>query len=276
MDTTLPIFHIAELYDVELKNGIFAYFTSHRRNLSVNGNTYISIPLQRGAISFHSDLQVDKMDISFGIIGVTIGERNYSIPEVIRKGFLRNAKITLWYYDYFLKTATKKRFPCYVTGDVSFDGASCTVSCGSILDRLKNKIPTKVCSEFCQYDLFDEFCTVNKATYKVSSAVGANSTDIIIYSDIFLFSNHAEGYWGPGGEIVFSSGENQYVSAGIFSHYDGYVKLEVPLPDAPGVGDTFDAYPACNKTGLMCAETFDNYANFDGDEYAPRAEVMYG
>ena len=272
--TTLSV---AELYKVVLGNGYTAsaYFTNHDTSISYNGATYQPIPIARTNISYHSDLQVDKVDVSFGLVGLTIGDRDLTIPQVIRADFLKNAHLYIYLYDTANSALLSTLFEGFLTGDISYNQGVVTCSFGSILDKLQQKFPHLIYSEFCNHNLFDTYCGLIKADYKSTGTVIAGTTKSLIYANVFSFSIQSEGYWDKG-EIMFTSGDNENISRTIKKHYSGYVDLMSPFPFFPKEDDTFDVYPGCDKSGETCDTKFSNYDNFFGFETIPKPEVLYG
>lgn len=276
MDLTQPQLTLAELYEITTTDGSIARFTSHDANITYGVDTYQAIPIGRSQIAYHIDLQVDKVDVSFSLVGITVGTKSYTIPQVIRKGFLRDAHVKIYLIDYIAKDELKILFEGWVTGNISYNQGIVSISVGSILDKLSEKFPKIIYSEFCNHQLFSTYCGLVKSTYKHTGAAGSGSTQSKIYSSVFAFSNHAEGYWTKG-EIKMTSGENNGISKTVIKHYDGYIELLIPFPLTLAVGNAFEAYPGCDKSGKTCAEKFNssNYANFLGFEYIVKPEILY-
>lgn len=337
IDYTTTKLTIAELYRITCQDSSIARFTSHDANIIYDGETFQAIPIKRTPVQYHADLQVDKVDISFGLIGIVVGDKSLSIPQVIRRDFLRNAHVEILRVDYIaigsaipwvaetVKTlnelvnptvannyyykctddgttglteptwptidgetvvdgtvtwtcmkASDLQFDGYVTGAISFNAGIITISVGSLLDRLKDTFPKIAYTETCNHKLYSTYCGLNKATYKESGTVDALSTTQIIYDAIFLFSHRAQGYWLKG-ELKFTNGNNDGISRSIEVHGDGYVKLMFPFPESLAIGNTFDAWPGCDKTGVTCSTKWlvNNYENSFMFEYIPKPELLY-
>jgi len=245
----------AELYKIVLDGNYVAsaYFTPHDKNISYNGATYQSIPIKRSNISYHSDLQVDKVDVTFGIVGITIGDDTLTIPQIIERDYLKNAHLCIYLYDWENSVLLSTRFEGYLTGDIIYNQGSITCSFGSILDKLQDKFPKFIYSEFCNHNLFDEYCTLATGDYAFTGICTDGSTNKVIYDDVLLkFVNHPEGYWTKG-EIKITSGANINISRTIKQHFDGYVTLNIPLPATVATTDTFRIWPGCDKSGETCA-----------------------
>lgn len=268
---------IAELFTIITPNGITARLTSHSENITYDGNEYLAIPMRRGTISTKADLEVDKVEVEMAILGLTIGGQSYSMLQVLKRGFLRDASVRIVAVDYEDLTYDKFRFHGFISDSIAYTSGVMSFNVGSALDRLKDKFPKLIYSEFCPHLLFGTYCTLNEATWRESGTVLFSTTSSRIYSDVFLFSNKAQGYWLRGEILVTDVASEEYdVGRVILAHEDGYVDLLLPFGSAPLTGETFNVWPGCDKSGETCADTFNNYANFLGFEYIPKPEVMTG
>lgn len=276
IDLTKTQLEIAELYKIELEMySASAYFTSYKTSFSFGGQSYQAIPIKRGDIQFHSDFSTDKLDIQAGIIGIQVGTLTLSMYRVVREGYLRNAKVTVYLVEAANPANYQTVFIGWINGDVTYNQGILTLSCGSLLERLKDKFPRLIYSEHCNHSLFDDYCGLNKATYQENGTCLINSTERYIYSTIFSTTSHPLKYW-KNGEVLMTSGLNTGMYRTILFHANGFVTLSVPFYQTIGIGDTFVAIPGCNKTGAQCDEKFSNYANFLGFEYIPKPDVMWG
>lgn len=273
MDLTNIRNTLTEIYELQLTNGLTAYFTPHSTNITYLGRTYQSIPMSRSNIAYHSNLQADKVDITMGVVGVIIGGNQLTIPQIIKRGYFRYMRVRILLLDYVALANAVVRFDGYLTGGISYDQGTMTISVGSILDKLNDKFPKLVYSEYCQHKLFDTRCGLSKASYSQNGVVGANSTVVTIYSTVFAYSNRRQGWWVRG-ELLMTSGNNDTISRMVVEHFDGYVTLITPFPEEVETDDTFTVYWGCDRTGQTCANKFNNYANFFGFEYIPKPEMI--
>lgn len=268
---------IAEIYQITCTDGSIARFTSHDQDIVYGGNTYQAIPIKRGGITYHTDLQVDKVDITFGLVGIKVGTKEYTIPEIVRRDFLRDANVKVYSIDYVNPLPVKLRFDGFITGDITYNKSLLTLSVGSILDRLNEKFPKLIYSEYCNHKLYDAYCGLNKDTYKQSGTVLVNSTRRKIYANVFLFSNKPQGWWVRGEiKVTNEAAQNYNVSRSILVHGDGYIETMLSFPNNFTPGDTFDIWAGCDRTGVTCATKWltSNYANFLGFEYIPKPEIL--
>lgn len=124
-----------------------------------------------------------------------------------------------------------------------------------------------VYSHACRYDLFDKNCTLNKASFAVSGSV----TTVINDRRTFTSTGLANpiGYFAYG-YIVWNSGFNVGLSTDIKNHSILHqIELQLNTPGPIFVGDTFTAYPGCDKLKGTCLTKFSNLINFGGYPYLP-------
>lgn len=153
--------------------------------------------------------------------------------------------------------------------EVDMGRTGACVSVNSHLELLNVQMPRNLFQAPCRHRLFDAGCTLSAPSYAVSGTVGAGSTRSVLLS----------GAAAPGGSgnytlgrVVFSSGVNSGFSRSVRSWVPGTFALISPLPFMPASGDTFSAYPGCDKTLGTCG-AFGNTANFGGHPFIPAPET---
>ena len=77
---------LAEVYYITLVDGTVLTYTSHDAAITWGVDTYTPLPIKRTDIKYYSNLQVDSVTINVGLVGVTIGANNYTIPQIINRG----------------------------------------------------------------------------------------------------------------------------------------------------------------------------------------------
>ena len=77
------------------------------------------------------------------------------------------------------------------------------------------------------------------------------------------------------GYITFLTGPNAGITRGVrqYANASGQVLLWIPLPNAPTLGDSFNAFPGCDKQQSTCNTKFGNLINFAGKPYIPIPET---
>lgn len=121
----------------------------------------------------------------------------------------------------------------------------------------------------CQWPLYGAGCTLSASAFAVSGAAASGGA-LLFDSNL----TNPDQYFDEG-YLTFTSGVNNGLTRGIrqYANASGQVLLWVPLPFAPNVGDTFNAYPGCDKLQATCSGKFNNLINFQGKPYIPIPET---
>jgi len=149
---------------------------------------------------------------------------------------------------------------------------------------------------FSQDDVFEEFTFIATATGSGYIYLCADNTDTtIIWDDISRREvladpktgaveagsstvliidtanrTEADGYWNNG-IIEITSGVNDgEIRMVKESNSSGNIDIIIPLPNTPGIGDTYSIERGCDKTAMMCKMKHDNWINFGGFKALPK------
>lgn len=156
-------------------------------------------------------------------------------------------------------------------GEVDISGPTATITINDYRSLLSTQMPYELFQGMCRYVLFSPGCTLNKATFAVNGTVIGGSTQSSITNTLGAPAGSATYTLG---RIVMTSGNNNGFSRSI-SSWGGPATpfvLNDPLPFAIRSGDTFTAYPGCDKTQVACNK-FGNILNFGGFPFIPAPEM---
>jgi len=279
LDLTKEELYIAEIYKITLSTGKELFLTNYgkmermaKKLPVIDKHMYEPIPIKRSKIKFYMDLRIDIVNIEFGIQSFTIEGK--SIVQAIDYGWFDGAKVIITQVNPDDVTQQREIFRGNVNKGIQYNRKIVKLSVTSILDILKREVPRIMYQEQCNHQLFNTYCGLTKSSYKETGSVEANSTNIKIYnSSVFGSGNHSLGYFELG-ELKMTSGNSNGISKPIRTHNDGHIILYETFKLGISVGDTFEVYPGCDKSGTTCDNKFNNYANFLGFEYIPRPDVL--
>ncbi|MDE2473140.1 MAG: phage BR0599 family protein [Bradyrhizobium sp.] len=160
--------------------------------------------------------------------------------------------------------------------DIGRTAASFTLN--SHLELLDLPMPRNLYQAPCIHTLFDVGCTLNAASFAVSTTISSVGSASTIY-----VPNQTLGGSGTAtlGRLVCTSGQNQGFSRTIRTWDAGDpalpagttgIGLIAPLPFLPAVGDAVTIYPGCDKQLTTCA-AFNNIPNYGGETLIPPPEL---
>lgn len=279
-DFTQKQLHIAELYQIILGDGTLIPCTSCDTDLTVGGVVYYAIPIRRDTIRYQANLEVDRVSISVALSGLEIGGTPVDTITLLRGNAFRNASVKIYVCD---PTQIGVVDPYmiwdgYITGDIGYDSGILNLKCGSILDRLSDKFPKVIYTEFCQHRLYSQarggalytLCELDETSWKLSGTVqvAGGSTMWQVFSTLFAYSAYPSPYFDQGKFYIGSYARS------IRYHGDGYVMLLSPLPAAPADGATIYASPGCDRTSATCRDKFNNLTHFFGFEFIPKPGML--
>lgn len=267
-------FQKADLYTLTLSGGLLVRWSAADIELSYGGQPFLLGPIiKRGPIT-------DKMGLEASTLEMTISARDDTLVngvpliQFIKNRGLDGANLKLervfmpdWKSPI---TGGVIRFSGKVTSVGDIAGSSCKITVTSWSILLNVNYPPNVYQAGCIHSLYDQGCTLNKASFKSSLIVSSTSPTTSSFRP--TTSPQASGYWSQG-FLTFTSGANNGLQRTVRS-WDG-TTLEVipPLPVAPAAGDTFDIYAGCDLTHGTCLNKFNNLIHFKGTPFVPIPET---
>lgn len=260
------------------KDGAILGFTDFDQDLVIAGLTY------RAAASFNRSNIADEASIN-GVSNLELQTvfDDDSISEVdLIKGKYDFAEVQIFMVNYLdLPTSLTASPPKLIKlnrgllGQFKNDGRQLTASCRSLGDKL-NQTDGSVTSRTCRYQLGDEKCTVNLASFTHNCEIASVSTKQLFYLDS---SAPQINDYGDQGKLTFTSGENAGITTQILD-YDSEARITLwkPLPYLPQPGDTVILVAGCDRYYSTCGDKFDNAINFGGEHgdgnYIPGQDEM--
>jgi uncharacterized phage protein (TIGR02218 family) len=262
-------FYMADLYTIRLNGGFTVRYTSWDQNLVSGPNTFTSFRIERSKINTIAGIEVDTLEVD------VYADQNDMLNgspwfAAVQQGALDSATLKL--ERVFMPTAGDTSLGTIIlfSGRVSDTEVSRTmakITVKSELELLNTQLPRNLFQAGCLHTLFDNGCQLNKANYAVAGTVVAGSktsinTNLGQGSDYFTL-----------GTVKFTSGVNAGVSRSVRYYSGGAFVFALPLVTTPSVGDTFLAYPGCDKQQSTCSGKFNNLINFRGFPYVPVPET---
>ena len=256
-------------FEVATKPGNYAMTTA----APVVGNTFDggSVLIERSKIRTIIGVEVDTLDVTLHaqpthLVGAT------PILQALRAGLFDAAQVKL--ERVFMPTwgdtslGTMILFAGLVA-DMDIGRFKATLRVNSNLQRLNVQLPRNLYQPGCLNTLFDGNCTLGKGSFGVASSATSGSTTTSVHCGL----GNPSGYFDLG-TITFGSGTNAGLSVSVKQFAAGVFTLAMPLISAPAVGDTFTAYPGCDKSQATCTTKFNNLPNFRGQPYVPSPDTV--
>ena len=263
---------MADLYTITLTSGTTLRYTTWDTNLVVAGNTFLTGPpgIARSAIEEKTGLDVATLEVT---IEASLTDTINGVPilQAIGQGLLDGAgfRIDRLFMDASSsQIGTVVRFSGFIgpVEELTRSGAKLTANAATAYLNLQ--LPSIILQPGCTNTLFDARCGLLKSSFAKNLTVQAPCT----VNKIITSSGQPDTYF-DNGQLVFTSGSNNGLVKAIRQFIGGVFFFNSPLPFVPTAGDTFTAYPGCDKTQSTCTGKFNNLGNFEGFPYVPAPET---
>ena len=265
-------FIMADLYTLTTVTGVVARYTSYDMDLVVDGHVFDS----QGPMLFRSSvrtvvgIEVDSLDMTIQA-NETHLLMGAPILQVAHNGGLDGARVQLERIFMGAPGDTSAGTLILFDGrvsDVQISRTEARLTIKSDLELLNIQMPRNLYQPGCLNTLFDSGCGLAKSAWGVAGTVSVGATLTSIPCSIA----QASGYFDAG-TITWVTGINAGVTRTVRRYTPGLVTLSLPLKSIPKGGDTFIAYPGCDKAQATCQVKFINLDRFRGFPYVPIPET---
>lgn len=269
---------LAELYTLALLGGTTVRLTTAYADISWGGNTFTAAGsgtapglAPRGSIQERYGLDVGSLNITLlaGDAALLGGVR---LPLAAINGALNGARMKVERAVLDAPGGTVQGVLTRFEGTVSQVKPTSTqveIDLAPDLEELNREVPRNVFRPACNHDLFDAGCGLARASFLYTTTVTVgSSTTLVNLNHVYASEPLA------GGTLTFTTGALAGVKRTIREKVSStQVRLAVPLPSAPAVGDGVDITLGCDKTRGTCSVTFSNINRFRGFPWVPAPET---
>lgn len=246
----------------EAKSGEVHAYTDHDIQLVVDGVTYKPAPgLNSVRYTSTADVEVSSQNMSAGWVDVP--------EEALRGGRLDNAAIEAAWVSWVEPEAGRLIVFTGKVGEVAWDESGFSVDIVSFMKELEKNVGWTYTST-CRHALFSQprpgslgGCMVDPAAYTFTGTVASVITPKWKFTVSGAAAGKEDNYFSAG-QITFTSGYNNGLSAIVKKHDDDTFELFLPTAFVIPVGTTFSVQAGCDKTAATCKAKFNNILNHGG------------
>lgn len=249
-------------------DGTTVCFTAHDQDIVYDSNRYYSaLGGDPTALSVTDQMNPDTIDLE-GLVSENI-LKNINETD-LRTGKYDYAEIWLFLINYADTSQGIIKLRRGRFGKVEIKQGKYKASITSMTDYFSKKICETYSAE-CRASLFDTRCALASSDYKVSGSVTA-TTDNRTFTD--AASTRANDYFNYG-YVDWTAGNNNGLKMEVKDFSTGKkFTLFLAMPKTITVGDTYEAYPGCDKKVLTCSSKYNNIVHFRGEPFVPPESVI--
>lgn len=259
---------LATLWKVTRTDGQVFGFTDHDADLVLSGVTYkASTGYSRSAVRAALGLATDNMELAGALASSAITAAD------IRAGLWDYAVVEIYLVNWADLTMGTLQMAKGKLGQITSGRSGFKTELLGLAHHLAQAVG-RVYTPACDANLGDSRCGVNLTSFTKTGTI-TSVTSRRAFTD--SSRTEASGYF-DGGKFTWTSGNNNglkmEVKAYLLNSPGGAFTLQLPMPYAVQVGDTYSAIHGCDKTAATCIATFNNIVNFRGFPTVPGPRRM--
>jgi uncharacterized phage protein (TIGR02218 family) len=249
---------LATALKITREDGTVFGFTTHDIDDVVSGVTYSANPgLDVTAIETAANAAVGNLDLT------TLHDGTVFTTADILNGVWRNAAFTIFRYNWAALADGVDTLLAGTLGEATLRQNTVVVELRDLRQYLQQAVGD-ASSKTCRARLGDARCAKVLTAFTHTGTLTAAASN-----QVFTDSARAEAaaYFDEG-EITWTGGANDGLSAKIKSFAAGVFTLALPMYGTVAIGDTYSAVAGCRKRlAEDCVAKFDNVLNFVGESH---------
>jgi uncharacterized phage protein (TIGR02218 family) len=250
---------------VERRDGICLGFTSHDRDLEIEGLVYRAAPgMLPSAVSVSDGFEASTLDVSGALTSDAIVEAD------LAAGRWDRAAVSLFLVDWADPSAARVRLARGEIGDVAAKANGFEAELRGPAALLERAVVEQT-SPGCRAELGDRRCRVDMAErVRVTKVIAASAGEIAIE---VADSTAAPGAYANG-RLRWLGGANSGLESLIVASDGPQLILQEPAPFPVAEGDAVEIREGCDKSFATCRARFANAENFRGEPHLPGMDLL--
>jgi uncharacterized phage protein (TIGR02218 family) len=255
---------IALCWRLDRRDGVTLGFTSHDRDIHIDGLRYRAAPgMLPSAISLSDGFDVDTLDVAGALTSDAITE------DDLAAGRWDGAKLRLLAVDWEQPDVTPLLLARGELGDVgTHDGGFSAELRGPTAQLERPAI--EYSSPECRAEIGDKRCRVDLAGRRRNLRISEVIDGVTIRLSAAEGSDNVYGY----GRLRWIGGANSGVASAIMSSDGDQLVLREPPPFAIEVDVMVEVGEGCDKSFGTCRDRFANSDNFRGEPHLPGNDLL--
>jgi uncharacterized phage protein (TIGR02218 family) len=250
------------LWTLERRDGVALGFTTHDRDLEVNGLTYKSAPgMLPSSIERNAGLDPDDLELAGALTSDAITE------DDLLAGRWDGASLRLEMADWENPNADRIVIARGTLGSVEIADGRFSVVLRGPTAQFETPVTIETTPD-CRAGLGDAQCGVDMAGRRTFVRVTSSAANLVL-----MDQTSPDGFYAFG-LLRWVSGQNSGLESRILGSAGNQLTLDEPphFPITPG--DLAEAIQGCDKRFVTCISRFGNAANFRGEPHLPGNDLL--
>ncbi|MEM8695165.1 MAG: DUF2163 domain-containing protein [Pseudomonadota bacterium] len=255
---------VAFCWRLARRDGVTLGFTTHDRDLTIDGLAYRAAPgMLPSAVNLSDGLEADSMDVSGALSSDAI------TADDLRAGRWDGAAVALFVTDWTAPDMATVAVAHGELGAVSVEGGAFTAELrgpAATLDRPVNEAT----SPECRARFGDRRCRIDLASRtritEIAAVIDERTVDVASAQGMA----NAYGY----GRLRWIGGENGGLSSAILRSAGNRLTLREAPPFAIAAGTSIEIVEGCDRSFATCRDRFANAENFRGEPHLPGNDLL--
>lgn len=254
---------VALCWRLERRDGLALGFTSHDRDLSIDGLAYRAAPgMLPSSVTLSDGFDADSLDVEGALTSDAI------TAEDLKVGRWDGAALSVFMVDWEAPEGERLGIARGELGEVSIRGEGFAAELRGPTALLERAAVEQTSPE-CRAQLGDRRCRIDLAPRTRLTRI----VDIIDEVTIVVADAAADNAYGYG-RLRWLSGANSGLSSPIRASQDMRLTLREAPPRAPTIGELVEISEGCDKRLATCSGRFGNAVNFRGEPHLPGTDLL--
>ena len=249
---------------LERRDGVGLGFTTHDRDLVVDGLLYRAAPgMLPSAVSVSDGFDADNVDVKGALSGSAITMAD------LKAGRWDGAAVTIFMTDWTAPGAERLEVTRGTLGEVGMAGGGFEAELRGLGGALDAAVVEQT-SPSCRASLGDKRCRVDLAARRRLARVVSLSGELVVIVDAVEPEANAYGF----GRLRWIGGANSGLVSEVRASNVAAVTLRETPAFAPSAGDLVELIEGCDRRFETCVARFGNAANFRGEPHLPGVDLL--
>lgn len=257
---------LARCWRIRRRDGVVLGFTDHDRDLTLDGETY------RADSGFTASALQSEPGLAISNVELEGGLRSDAITEAdLATGLYDDAECLLYLVNWRAPEQHILLRRGHV-GEVTREQGRYRAELRGLAHRL-DQASGRLFERRCAWTLGDGRCGVDlgASAYRRMAIVAAVEGRLSLRVD--GIGDVPDGMFGHG-RLISASGPNAGQGSEVAGHQGSRLRLLLPLPRDPAVGDQVEVIAGCDRQFDTCRVRFGNAVNFGGFPHMPGADFV--